>query len=139
MIFIFVKILIFASQTKLAASHNTQKKKRQNMPKARKSTRNSDAMDAEGHEEVRDVFVVFTASSRFFIFFLSLSVSFYALSSEEIFPPFCESVNSSNSINSIFNSTLARILTESLCLSLSLSLSLFVMLATITTMNSWKR
>jgi uncharacterized protein YlaI len=42
------------------------KKKRQNMPKARKSTRNSDAMDAEGHEEVRDVFVVFTASSRFF-------------------------------------------------------------------------
>jgi hypothetical protein len=30
------------------------------MPKARKSTRsNPDAMDAEGHEEVRDVCVVF--------------------------------------------------------------------------------
>jgi len=99
------------------------------MPKARKSTRNSDAMDAEGHEEVRDVFVVFTTSSRFLIFFSSLSVSFYALSLEE--------VNSSNSFNSIFNSTVARILTESLCL--SLFLSLFVTLATTTTMSSWKR
>ena len=37
------------------------------MPKARRSTRNSDAMDAEGHEEVRRVFVfavVVVVSSR---------------------------------------------------------------------------
>jgi len=68
-IFIFVKILIFASKQN-SPPRTTRKKKRQNtMPKARKSTRNSDAMDAEGHEEVRDVFVVFTTSSRFFIFF----------------------------------------------------------------------
>jgi hypothetical protein len=67
------------------------------MPKARKSTRHSDAMDAEGHEEVREVFIVFTASSRF-IFFFSLSVSFFALSLEEISPL---RVNWSNSINSI--------------------------------------
>ena len=100
------------------------------MPKARKSTRNSDAMDAEGHEEVRDVFVVFYRVVAVFLSsFLSLSVSFYALSLEE--------VNSSNSFNSIFNSTVARILTESLCL--SLFLSLFVTLATTTTMSSWKR
>ena len=57
------------------------------MPKARKSTRNSDAMDAEGHEEVRDVFVVFYRVVAVFLSsFLSLSVSFYALSSEEISP-----------------------------------------------------
>jgi len=68
-IYLFVKILIFASKTKLAASYNNTQKKRKTkhqMPKARKSTRNSDAMDAEGHEEVRDVFVVLTTSSRFF-------------------------------------------------------------------------
>jgi hypothetical protein len=35
------------------------------MPKARRSTRNSDAMDAEGHEEVRVfLFAVVVVSSR---------------------------------------------------------------------------
>jgi len=56
-----VKFSTCLVKTKLAASLFTQKTKtnQNTMPKARKSTRNPDAMDAEGHEEVRDVFVVF--------------------------------------------------------------------------------
>ena len=45
------------------------------MPKARRSTRNSDAMDAEGHEEVRRVFV-FASSSCTFCLCVCLSFSF---------------------------------------------------------------
>ena len=69
------------------------------MPKARKSTRHSDAMDAEGHEEVRDMFIVITTSSRF-IFFFSLYL-LRAVVGRNF--PFASQVNSSNSIN--FNST----------------------------------
>jgi len=57
-----VKFSTCLVKTKLAASLFTHKKEKTNqntMPKARKSTRNPDAMDAEGHEEVRDVCVVF--------------------------------------------------------------------------------
>jgi polyadenylate-binding protein 2 len=47
------------------------------MPKARRSTRNSDAMDAEGHEEVRRVFFVFASSScTFCCLCVCLSFSF---------------------------------------------------------------
>jgi len=58
------------------------------MPKARKSSRNSDAMDAEGHEEVRDVFVVFPTSSRFFIFFFESVCIFLRAVVGRNFPPF---------------------------------------------------
>ena len=53
----------------------TQKFTRRHMPKARRSTRNSDAMDAEGHEEVRRVFV-FASSSCTFCLCVCLSFSF---------------------------------------------------------------
>jgi len=56
-----VKFSIVSSKQNSPPLFSRKKKKaNQNiMPKARKSTRNPDAMDAEGHEEVRDVFVVF--------------------------------------------------------------------------------
>jgi hypothetical protein len=65
------------------------------MPKARKSTRNSDAMDAEGHEEVRDMVFAFNSSSRF-IFFVSLSVSFTRCRWKKF--PLCESIRPIQSI-----------------------------------------
>jgi len=118
-----VKFSTCLVKTKLAASLFTQKTKtnQNTMPKARKSTRNPDAMDAEGHEEVRDVCVVFNASFAFFIFFFSLSVSFTRRRRWKKFP-LCESTRVQfNRFN--FNSTVC-VYSDRVSLSLSLSFSL---------------
>ena len=101
MIFIFVKILIFASQTKLAASYNTQKKKDKTCLKRANRRAIPTPWTPKATKRYAMCLLFLPRRRVFFIFFLSLSVSLYALSSEEISPLL--RVNSSNSINSIFN------------------------------------